>query len=120
MFAGIGGIFVTSSSGYVFMPTYFLYLGDICPPAIIGYAWMAYAFTSFILNVAVPLVFKSNESMVYGIPVLLLVIFLNFVFVAFYYIETYGLEKSLIYKKLRGEKVVNNGRKIVPKLKNQQ
>lgn len=86
------------------MPAFFMYLGDICPPAITGKAWMSYAFFSFVFNLIFPIIFKSEKSFIYGIPVMLGIILVNFLIVLCYFIETYGLEKSLIYKKIRGIK----------------
>ena len=99
----------------ILFPTFFAYIAEIAPPALISFGYTASELVALVANFLSPYFFGNaspRRNFVYGVPVQIVVQFLNLLMVYFFFIDSYGLEKSQIYKKLRGI-----GSKVEPKQK---
>ena len=105
-FARGGGILLSFAIGGILFPAHFAYIAEISPPALISFGYTASELVALIANFVSPCFFgdaSPRKNFVYGVPVIMLIEFLNLLMVFFFFTESYGLEKSQIYKKLRGK-----------------
>ena len=105
IFARIGGVCIGIAIDGVLFPTYYAYMAEIAPPSLISFGYTASELVALIANFLSPYFFGNaspRKNFVYGVPVIMLIQFVNLLMIYFFFIESYGLEKSQIYNKLRG------------------
>ena len=110
IFARIGSLLLSFAIDGILFPTYYAYMAEIAPPALISLGFTASELVALIANFVSPYFFgdaSPRKNFVYGVPVLMVVQLANLLIVWIFFIESYGLEKSQIYKKLRGMEYKN-------------
>jgi len=90
------------------MPAFTMFLTEICPPEYIGIGYGVTKFITLCISIGVPMIFTNtaeNSTYVYGAGLFALFCLIDFIFCAFYLIETKGLQKKEIYLKMRGKNI---------------
>ena len=105
IYVRIGSLVLSLAIGGILSPIHFAYLAEIAPPALISFGFTSSELVTLFANFLSPYFFgdaSPRENFVYGVPILMLIMVANLVMIWVFFIESYGLEKSQIYKKLRG------------------
>lgn len=101
----------------VVLVTCFIYLGEVCPPSLIGICLSVYYGLSALQTLIAPYIFKNNApsiNFVLGCLGLSGFVLITTIFSCFYLIETHGFERNQIYNRLRGLKIDEVTRFVKP------